>query len=151
MTGGGFGRAAAVALVAVALAGGVTAARRAYVVTMVDGTSMRPALEPADLLLVQRQAPGVAVGDVVVFPRPGWQGGVAHRVVAILSGGRLTTRGDANPVADREPVPAGALVGRVVAYVPTGTLASRVATALRRWYTHEPIEQQATTETRSAP
>ena len=92
----------------------------------------------------------VGEGDIVVFPRTGWPGGVAHRVSRVEPGDLLETKGDANPVADRDPVPIGALAGRVVARVPSGARGSAVARALGRWYTRIPIAQQAMTERRSA-
>jgi signal peptidase I len=126
----------------------VIAVRSSFGVCMVDGGSMRPALESADLLVTERHPARVVAGDVVVFPRPGWPGGVAHRVREVVGGGLLATSGDANPVPDREPVAVRALLGRVILRIPTGLLARRVASALPRWYTHEPIAQQATTEMR---
>jgi signal peptidase I len=117
-------------------------------VSLVDGGSMRPALQPGDVLLYERRVPVVAAGDVVVFSRSGWPGGVAHRVIEVRPGDLLLTRGDANPVADRDPVPRARLVGRVVAFVPSGRAAGSVASVLRRWYTDIPIAHKATTERR---
>ena len=146
----GFGRVVVTAAASAAIVAAALAGRAAFGVCVVDGGSMRPALEPADVLVFERHPRAVAAGDVVVFPRAGWPGGVAHRVTLVLPGGLLTTRGDANPVPDREPVRTRSLIGRVVARVPSGAVGASVATALRRWYTHEPIEQQAMTEMRSA-
>jgi signal peptidase I len=117
-------------------------------VSLVDGGSMRPALQQGDVLLYARAAPRVTSGDVVVFARHGWPGGVAHRVVAVGPGDLLLTRGDANPIVDRDPVPRAQLMGRVVAFLPSGRAAAAVASALRRWYTHIPIAHKATTERR---
>ena len=102
---------------------------------------MSPTFEPADILVTQRHPKRVLVGDVVVFPRAGWPGGVAHRVTAVLPKGLLVTRGDDNPIADRDPLASSSITGRVIARVPVGALVRRVASVLRRWYTHPPIAQ----------
>jgi len=127
---GGLGRVVGVAIALVAVIACSVAARAAFGVSVVDGGSMRPALEPADILITERHPRRVAAGDVVVFSRAGWSGGVAHRVTAVLPGGLLTTRGDANPVPDRDPIGSEAIVGRVVARVPSGALARRVASTV---------------------
>jgi signal peptidase I len=122
--------------------------RGAVGVSLVDGGSMRPALQPGDVLVYERHIPVVGPGDVVVFPRHGWPGGVAHRVVEVRPGDLLLTRGDANPVADRDPVPRTQLMGRVFAFVPSGRVAGSVASVMRRWYNRRPIAHKATTERR---
>lgn len=76
--------------------------------------SMSPAIEPGDLVVCRRAA-DYAVGDVIMF-----RSGVAivtHRIVGGTAEG-FTTRGDANNVADTDPVPRGAVVGKVVFTVP---------------------------------
>jgi signal peptidase I len=110
-------------------------------VSVVQGSSMAPSLVPGDLLVFERVARSVSPGDVVVIPRPGWPAGVAHRVVRGSAAGVLQTKGDANPVPDRDPVMQAALLGRVVARVPSGALARAVAVRLRRWYTRVPNTQ----------
>ena len=132
MTAGGLGRAAVMAVAAAALVAGAATARSAFAVTAVDGPSMRPALEPADVLIIERKVRSVSPGDIIVFPRAGWSGGVAHRVVAVLTRDRLRTRGDANPTPDREPVAAGSIIGRVIAFLPTGRVARLLAGTVRR-------------------
>ncbi len=81
--------------------------------------SMAPTL-PVGSLVVDRpvRASDVQLGDIVTYERSvaGERGLVTHRVVAITrtSGGRtFTVRGDANPVADPEPISAADLRGRV--------------------------------------
>jgi signal peptidase I len=128
---GGLGRVVAAVLVPLAIVVGALAARSAFAIALVDGSSMRPALEPADVLVMERHPGTVGRGDVVVFKRPGWPGGVAHRVVALLPGGLLATRGDANPVGDRDPVARAALIGRVVGIVRTGVVARDLALRAR--------------------
>lgn len=75
-------------------------------ITTVLTGSMRPAIDPGDLVVTQRTAAStVGIGDVIVA-----QAGTmafAHRVVEVrpLSGlTRFTTRGDANPAIDIDPV-----------------------------------------------
>ena len=119
-------------------------------VAMVGGDSMRPALEPGDLIVYERRVSGVTVGDIVVFSRPEWPAGVAHRVVAVRRADRLTTKGDANAVADRDCVERPAVIGRLVRYLPIARTGRAVTSTLARWYTHVPIAQKATTERRSA-
>ena len=122
---GRLGRVAAVAAVAVAVGAGI-AARAAFGVCVIDGASMRPVLQPADVVFTERHPASVRAGDIVVVPRPGWPSGVAHRVVSVC-GPLLTLRGDANPVADRDPVRTDAVLGRVVARMPTGAFVGAVA------------------------
>ena len=76
--------------------------------------SMSPAIEPGDLV-VCRSSADYAVGDVITF-RSG-ASLVTHRIVGDTPDG-FTTKGDANNVADADPVPRGAVVGKVVFTVP---------------------------------
>jgi signal peptidase I len=78
------------------------------------GTSMLPAILPGDVLQVRRCCVDeVAIGDVVLFALG--ERLLAHRVVSISGDRRsLTTRGD-NHRHDDPKVPAGALMGRIVA------------------------------------
>jgi signal peptidase len=100
------------AAVAVAAAGGL----RAQVVLT---GSMRPALEPDDMLVVQRMAAAeLRVGDVVSFAAPAQPGVViTHRVRSLDSttGGRIAveTRGDANSASEHWTIARAGSVGRV--------------------------------------
>ena len=76
--------------------------------------SMSPAIEPGDLVVCRRSA-DYAVGDVITF-RSG-ASLVTHRIVGDTPSG-FTTKGDANNVADADPVPRGAVIGKVVFTVP---------------------------------
>jgi signal peptidase I len=85
-------------------------------ILVVEGGSMRPAYEIGDLVVVA--PPGDApprVGEVVTARRPD---GVlyTHRIVAV-DGDTATTQGDANPVADTQPLTRAATVGTVVLHL----------------------------------
>ena len=91
-------------------------------VTTVLTGSMRPAIAPGDIVMTRlSSASTISTGDVVVFDNGGTP--YAHRVVEVrqLNGlQRLTTKGDANPVVDTDPVMAspGQQVPRVVWRIP---------------------------------
>lgn len=83
----------------------------------VDGGSMAPTYERGDLVVVDpARVETVAVGDVVTVRRPS---GVlyTHRVEGVDADGQITTRGDANPVADIPAVKAGDILGVVTAHI----------------------------------
>ena len=86
----------------------------------VGGGSMTPALIAGDLAVVRNGTSAIKVGDVVLVDRPGWPGGVLHRVVAVTFDGRLQLRGDANPTPDLDPVPTSAVRGVLVFVLPCG-------------------------------
>jgi signal peptidase len=70
-----------------------------HVQTVLSG-SMRPTISPGDLAITQAvPADAVRVGDVIVFAPPDGTQPVLHRV-ASREGDVLTTKGDANSVAD---------------------------------------------------
>ena len=70
-----------------------------HVQTVLSG-SMRPTISPGDLAITQAVPVGsVQVGDVIVFAPPDGTKPVLHRV-ASREGDVLTTKGDANSVAD---------------------------------------------------
>ena len=76
--------------------------------------SMSPAIEPGDLVVCRRSA-DYAVGDVITFHSGASL--VTHRIVGSTPDSYIT-QGDANNVADADPVPNGAIVGKVVFTVP---------------------------------
>jgi signal peptidase I len=127
-------RPARIALAAAALLVAALAAR-SFGGVYVQGGSMEPTLVPGDLV-VYRRAPVTAVeGDVVLIARKGWPAGVLHRVVAAGVDGTYTTRGDANPTPDRDPVPPGRLLGRAVISLPSGRVLRALVAASRWCYT----------------
>lgn len=77
--------------------------------------SMEPALSPGDVIIVDESA-SVGVGDVVTFD-DGNTVPTTHRVIGV-EGGQYVTQGDANENADGQPVPAGAVLGRVTLVIP---------------------------------
>lgn len=103
-------------LVAVAVAPRVLPVRTLAVMS----GSMAPSLPVGGLALAVPVAPDrVEVGDIITFDHPRLPGKlVSHRVVAIDAGGRLTTKGDANPAADAWSVQADRSGWKVVGAVP---------------------------------
>ena len=98
----------------------------------VETGSMAPTL-PVGSIVVERPAdPGtLRAGDVATYRLGDGRGLVTHRIVAVSAQHRqFVFRGDANPVADAEPVTAAAVTGREWFDVPyAGTLRAR----LGRW------------------
>jgi signal peptidase I len=81
----------------------------------VVGSSMLPAIQPRDLLLIRRCGTQAArVGDVVLYARD--ERLFAHRVIS-SDGSRLVTRGDALDTPDA-PIGSDELLGRVERLVP---------------------------------
>lgn len=89
----------------------------------VAGGSMRPALSPGDLVIVDIRAP--AVRDQIALLRSPRHGLVLHRVIAREPDGSVRTRGDANAVADFDSLPSSAVVGPVVFVAPVGRIVER--------------------------
>ena len=96
---------AAAAVGAFALIGPVTGS---YRTTTVLSGSMRPTLDPGDVVIaVPTPSEKVRPGDIVTFQLPDGSGNVTHRVVDVdRSDGKITvtTKGDANEAADRYDV-----------------------------------------------
>lgn len=81
-------------------------------------------------------------GDVIVFTPPGGDGLVVHRVIRVLGGGRLVTKGDRCPSEDPVPVDAASFAfhakGRVRGYgrlvrLPGGAAGFAQAALCRAW------------------
>lgn len=83
---------------------------------IIDGHSMAPTLNRGDAAAVSPATiPDLDIGEVVTFTQNG--GLVTHRVHA-AEPDAVTTKGDANPLADRSPVTDENLVGQVRYVVP---------------------------------
>jgi signal peptidase len=94
-----------------------------YRAEVVLSGSMRPHLQPGDMVVVHRiGAEAIRVGQVVSFKSP--QGGftITHRVRSLHAapGGRIAveTRGDANNTSEHWTIARSGSVGKVVATVP---------------------------------
>lgn len=87
---------------------------------VVSGASMEPAIAKGSLVVVRPTLPAtLGIGDVVTFQHKGRT--VTHRIAAIEEHGDarvFRTKGDANAVADPEPVAFDDRVGLLVAQVP---------------------------------
>lgn len=106
---------AVVGIVAVIIASGLSIWRP----VRVSGSSMNPVLSAGDLVLVHKGA-GVDVRDVVLYQESG-HGPVLHRMIGREGAAAIRTKGDANPIADRDAVPVAAVVGPVRAVLPVGS------------------------------
>lgn len=95
-----------------------------YGAAIVLSGSMEPEFSKGDLIIVE-EASEFAINDIVVF-----QDGsslVVHRIIAI-DGETVTTKGDANNVADN-PIELSALKGKVLLWIPlVGTVVSFLKT-----------------------
>lgn len=89
----------------------------------VAGGSMRPALSPGDLVIVDVRAR--ALSNQIALLRSPRHGLVLHRVIATEADGSVRTRGDANTIPDFDSLPATAVVGPVVLVAPVGKLVDR--------------------------
>lgn len=100
---------------------------------VVTGGSMRPGLEPGDVVLIDDVPDDVLPGTIVSYRDPARPGRlVTHRLHAVSGDGTLETKGDANAVPDSTPVAredvAGVgrllvpLLGRPVMWLEEGAL-----------------------------
>ena len=103
------------------------------VLTVLSG-SMTPTIPVGSLVLVEPTAPEtIRTGDVITFQTaPGVAEYVTHRVVRVqhnTTPKTFVTKGDANKGEDLEPVPFGAVRGKVRYHLPhAGTAAQLVKT-----------------------
>ncbi len=114
--GGSVRRSAALVVAAALVAAATISPYRAVLVT---GGSMRPAIQPGDMV-VYRTGCEPGIGEAVVFETDA--GLVVHRVVRSVGSRAFVTRGDANPVEDREPIDRAAVRGEVCVVLETGRL-----------------------------
>jgi len=96
---------------------------------VIESGSMTPTLLTGDLIATRSEpATAVQVGQVVTFQHPLLHQPVTHRVLAVRSEPGwidVTTKGDANTVAETWRVPVGGSVGRMLGKVPAGGLVVR--------------------------
>jgi signal peptidase len=111
---------ATILLVLALLLGAIALDLSGHTVLVVSGASMEPAIAKGSLLVVRPALPStLAVGDVVTYHRGGRT--VTHRITAIEEFGEARTfsmKGDANAMADPEPVAFEDRAGLLVAHVP---------------------------------
>lgn len=86
-----------------------------YGTGIVASGSMEPALSWGDLLVV-REEPEYAEGEIITFIEPGDERSTTHRVSAVSTEGYVT-KGDANNVED-ESITKDQVFGRVILAVP---------------------------------
>jgi len=79
------------------------------------GPSMRPTLQPGDLLTVEEECRRLLIGDIIVFRDDEGQS-IVHRIVAMDQAG-VKTKGDNNSEPDAGTVDRERLIGRVTAMV----------------------------------
>lgn len=81
--------------------------------TTVLTNSMRPRIDAGDIAVVRPvAAESLHLGQIILYDDPDRPGRLRlHRLVGVDSSGRLITRGDANPVDDSTPAPAGSVRG----------------------------------------
>lgn len=105
---------------------------RPLLVAAVPTSSMVPALQPGDLIVVlptwTLTHPGL--GDIVVYKTPTDQNWIVHRIVDGNAIDGFITKGDANPVSDTRPVFVSDMAG-VVPQVGGAALRLPMAGSLR--------------------
>lgn len=93
-------------------------AARVFQPVRVAGGSMEPSMSSGDLAIVRRGS-AVGEGDAVLYASEA-HGPVLHRVLRVRPDGSLETKGDANPIPDREAVPRRVVRGKVVTVLRFG-------------------------------
>ncbi len=133
------------------MAAAIVAGGSRYGAVYVTGWSMAPAVCPGDLAVVDRGGMQVEQGDVVLVVPSGRTRGFVHRVVAVDATGRVVTRGDANPSADRTAAAPEEVRGEVVGLLPLGRGVDAVVRACVWCYNRLPIAQSEAMTEKTAP
>ena len=107
---------------AAALALVLTTQLAGFRLLVVSGNSMGPSIRNGDLVITARLWPGGEVGDVVLVERPSDGQLLLHRVMEQGAGWRRT-QGDASLSPDAERISDAAVLGGLVAVIPTGLIA----------------------------
>lgn len=84
-----------------------------YGVAVVLSGSMEPEFSQGDMITV-KEADELEVGDIVVFQEGGIL--IVHRIIDI-DGDKITTKGDANSIADN-PIDRSVIKGEVMFHIP---------------------------------
>jgi signal peptidase len=118
---------------AMVLLGGVTGIR----LVVIESGSMSPTLRPADLI-VTRSEPATSIhkGQVVTFRHPLLHQMVTHRVIGVRTDGgweNVTTKGDANTVAETWRVSVSGSVGHLLGRIPAGGVLVRLLRERLLW------------------
>ncbi|MBM4433892.1 MAG: signal peptidase I [Chloroflexi bacterium] len=120
-------------LVLALLAGAAALDLSGHGLFVVTGSSMEPSVPRGALVIVRPTIPAtLAVGDIVTYHLRGQP--VTHRIAAIDEYGdarALRAKGDANAVADPDPVAFEDRAGLLVARVPLATSVTRCCAARR--------------------
>lgn len=87
-----------------------------FEVLVVRGGSMEPGIHLGSVVIIDRGATNLKIGDVASFREPSGDI-ITHRVVAIESG-RYVTRGDANQQRDLDSRTSEQIVGTVLTSIP---------------------------------
>jgi signal peptidase len=82
-----------------------------YATYAVKGDSMRPTIEPGDLLIIHKED-SYKEGDVITFVNTQKQI-VTHRIIGIDEDGMFITQGDNNKFEDSEHLSKNAIYGKV--------------------------------------
>ena len=121
----------AVVFVLVSHAKGETPFIGSYSVMWILTPSMEPEIEQRSYILVEKADPaGVKAGDVICFYSDdpdiaGWMN--THRVLEVLDNGQsFRTKGDGNPVEDKVPARAEAVVAKYVRVLPVLSMIGRM-------------------------
>ncbi|MEV6350301.1 signal peptidase I [Actinoplanes sp. NPDC051851] len=105
-------------LVGLLLLGMITPVAFGWRFSVVASGSMRPGVRPGDLV-VTVPADELRPGDVIRFHdrnRP--RRALLHRIARVRADGLLITKGDANAVVDRAPIPRSAVSGVLRLRIP---------------------------------
>ena len=102
-------------------AGGTAMLVGGYSLNTVTSGSMRPGIQPGDLVVLQRvESTSLKVGDVIAYVPPTGGEPILHRIKTLASGADVfvQTQGDANNTPDFGPVHLDVTASRLAASVP---------------------------------
>jgi signal peptidase len=86
---------------------------------VVSGGSMSPTIPFGSVAVLETvSSEDLHAGDVVMYPSGNGKSMITHRILSISSVDGITTKGDANPTADIDPISASSVRGRYLFHVP---------------------------------